>query len=384
MERGCYLYVKYYALTFGALVSVHWFLAFSNALTWILRRLGFCIGSFFFDDGNFVEPRQTVESGLRLLIMLLTSLECKCHTEAPKSGVGDKVRMLGAGLDFSSPELVIVDIPWEKRLQLQELLIQAADRPELKTLQRCLGVFIFLLTTTVFRSGYHRIRGLFTLTNPAFAPSLLKHHAIVRHYLLGLSELAMSVQPLRLRPALFLEAVDHLEVDAMYTESEARTGGVMDTMVGRVGFKFDVPHSIILAKAKIMYLEVLAVYIGLVVFRQFTPQKLLRIVSDNISGMFSIIQGYSRTCLHTNRLVGLIHDYIRDHNSSAWFEYRQSELNDADCISRNKVPEGLQLLAVNPKWIPEPTQEEVDFIHIMANADDFPTLLKSSPDKMSK
>jgi len=374
-----YLYVSYYSLTFGALVSVHWFLAFAGALTHITRKLGICVGGFFFDDGNYIEDRRSVHSGFKFLTTLLTALNVDCHLVPPKSGLGQRVRMLGAELDFTTPDLVQVDTPMEKRLQLHDLLVQASDNPETKLLQKCLGIFVFLLTVTLFRSGYHRIRGLFTLTNEAFSKEFLKYKTVVRHYLLGLAALALDVQPLRLRPSLFLDAVTKLEVDAMCDFKIGRIGGFIDTPQGKFGLKLDIMPSTVLARSKIMYLEVLAVLIGLRVFSQFVNNRRLRIVSDNQSGMYSIIQGYAKYCLHTHKIVGDIHDFIRNHGSTAWLEYRLSQLNDADRISRDDVPDDLKMFPVPYEWIPVVSDEELAYLEFMFASNDCPKVLRDLP-----
>ena len=67
--------------------------------------------------------------------------------------------------------------------------LEKGEDPSQKLLQKATGTFIFLLQVTVFRGGYHAIRGLFRLCNENFGPKLIAaNRQFVIMYLKGLQK----------------------------------------------------------------------------------------------------------------------------------------------------------------------------------------------------
>jgi len=371
VEAGCYEYVFYSALTFGALVSVYHFLAFAAALQDVARYYGAAVGGFYFDDGNFFEYGATVESGYGFLTALMAVLRVPVHTTWPKSGFSTRIaKVLGGVFDFRGCR-VSLDIPPEKREQIVALLglaigeVQLGNYP-LKILQRTVGLLVWLFHTVTFRGGYHVIRGLFSAVSPSHGLATTKKKFFVQ-YLQSIKRLALSAEPFILDVSALFRPPVRLVVDASYQEGGGRIGGYFEDAEGlRLGFSMSIADSAICAKAKIMYLEVLAVLVGLQLFQSRMRGRRVACVSDNISGEFSIVQGHNKKCLHISRLVREIHEILRRGSIGAWFEYRLSELNEADALSRGQWEAaaqalGVQLVPQASVEIPQPTQEELDF-----------------------
>ena len=198
-------------------------------------------------------------------------------------------------------------------------------------------MFVFLICSLIFKSGYHSIRMLFNLGSENFGPPFLKtNKEVVLKFLENLKVLAVNMRPLFIDTRPFRCGVAKIFTDAALNSKEARIGGMVFTgSNGKSGVRLG--FSIKIDKPKvnnIMYLEVLAAFVAIKLFHPYIAGRRILFGIDNTSGEFSLIAGYNRKCMVTSSLVTLILKELESLNCITYWEYVASEENPADELTR--------------------------------------------------
>ena len=342
-SRNEYLYVEYYGLLFGSLVSVHAFLRLSAAIVAIARKLGFCVVSSFYDDFNGFEYLSSTPSGLSFMCFLFNTLGLKIHQ--PKAGClktfqGQCGKILGVLYSFRN-YTIKVDIPVSKRAKIVELSrcirtsILSSGKVKLKELQKLVGCLVFLLAVVKYRLGWHIIRLLFRMLNNQRRSAILSNEQPeVLLVLNNAARLAWEVPPfiLDLRP--FYSQVATIWTDAC--GEQRRVGGAIFIDGSRIGFSFVVPY-VVPAASLIYFLEVVAVFYAVKNFKHLIDSRRVLFLVDNTSGDAALIKGYSPSCGLVSELVYQIHVDLMRANVLGFFEYLTSAENVVgDGLSRQE------------------------------------------------
>ncbi len=332
-----YVYVLFYVLHMGTVASVYAFLRLSAAVVFIARTYGWVCCASYIDDFNGFEYASTARSGFLFLCMVFDVLGLPRHPEGEKSLCGSLIKMLGVWFDLRE-SFPVLDIPPEKREKIAILATRLLEEIQKgryvgdKGFQQLVGSCAFLFCTVNFRAGYHAIRLLFKTLSSDTRRGIPKMQLV--DCLRRVVRLAYGTPPFRLDLRPFYSRMVRITCDA----SKRRIGGMLELDGVRLGFSVEIPIS--LGPVTIYYAEVFAIYYAFLVWGNIVSRRRVLVCGDNTSGDASIINGYSKSCEATSRLVEATHTLVTGFHIFAWYEYIFTSANRVDGLSRPELLEG--------------------------------------------